>query len=253
MRERALAARDAVAPGAPDPLVGAMIEVPAAALNARAIARASDFLSIGTNDLVQYTLAADRQDPAVAGLAVAHHPAVIRLIARVVSAAHAAGIPVDVCGEAGGDPELLPLLVGLGVDELSVSPSRLAATRRMVRVDLAPARPDRRHGGARRRPRRTRSRRSRGPSSTRAQARRSRSSAIASSASDASAPAVDDRDLGAARRAQAEHLEDALRVGRLGARGERDDAAYWAAARISAPAGRACRSTPSGRRTVRCT
>jgi phosphoenolpyruvate-protein kinase (PTS system EI component) len=110
-----------------------MIEVPAAALNARAIARACDFLSIGTNDLVQYTLAADRQDPAVASLAVAHHPAVIRLIARVVSAAHAAGIPVDICGEAGGDPELLPLLVGLGVDELSVSPSRLAATRRMVR------------------------------------------------------------------------------------------------------------------------
>ena len=105
-----------------------MIEVPAAALNARAIARVSDFLSIGTNDLVQYTLAADRQNPAVAGLAVAHHPAVIRLIARVVSAAHAAGIPVDVCGEAGGDAELLPLLVGLGVDELSVSPSRLAAT-----------------------------------------------------------------------------------------------------------------------------
>jgi len=133
VRERALLARDAVAPGAPDPLVGAMIEVPAAALNARAIARASDFLSIGTNDLVQYTLAANRQDPAVAGLAVAHHPAVIRLIARVVSAAHAAGIPVDVCGEAGGDPELLPLLVGLGVDELSVSPSRLPATRRMVR------------------------------------------------------------------------------------------------------------------------
>jgi phosphocarrier protein FPr/phosphocarrier protein len=133
VREAAHRARDIVAPGAPDPLVGAMIEVPAAALNARAIAKVSDFLSIGTNDLVQYTLAADRQDPAVASLAVAHHPAVIRLIARVVSAAHGAGIPVDVCGEAGGDPELLPLLVGLGVDELSVSPSRLAATRRMIR------------------------------------------------------------------------------------------------------------------------
>ena len=127
-----------------------MIEVPAAALNARAIARACDFLSIGTNDLVQYTLAADRQDPAVAGLAVAHHPAVIRLIARVVSAAHAAGIPVDVCGEAGGDPELLPLLVGLGVDELSVSPSRLAATRRMIRsISLQRARIAA-HRGARR-------------------------------------------------------------------------------------------------------
>ena len=133
VRQAAHRARDVVAPGAPDPLIGAMIEVPAAALNARAIAKLSDFLSIGTNDLVQYTLAADRQDPVVAGLAVAHHPAVIRLIARVVSAAHAAGIPVDVCGEAGGDAELLPLLVGLGVDELSVSPSRLAATRRMIR------------------------------------------------------------------------------------------------------------------------
>ena len=133
VRQAAHRARDVVAPGAPDPLVGAMIEVPAAALNARAIAKVSDFLSIGTNDLVQYTLAADRQDPVVAALAVAHHPAVIRLIARVVSAAHAAGIPVDVCGEAGGDAELLPLLVGLGVDELSVSPSRLAATRRMIR------------------------------------------------------------------------------------------------------------------------
>ena len=95
-----------------------MIEVPAAALNAHAIARRCDFLSIGTNDLVQYTLAADREDPRVAERAVAYHPAVVRLISRVVTAAHAAGIPVDVCGEAAGDAELLPLLVGLGVDEI---------------------------------------------------------------------------------------------------------------------------------------
>ena len=132
---RALAnrARDAVAPKAPDPLVGAMIEVPAAALNAHPIAACCDFLSIGTNDLVQYTLAADRQNPDVAERAVAYHPAVIRLIARVVAAARTAGIPVDVCGEAAGDAEILPLLVGLGVDEVSVSPARIAGTRRMIR------------------------------------------------------------------------------------------------------------------------
>jgi multiphosphoryl transfer protein len=132
VREIALAARDAATPGAPDPLIGAMIEVPAAALMARTIAGHCDFLSIGTNDLTQYTLAADRQNPGIAG-AVAHHPAVLRLIARTISAAHAAGILVDVCGEAGGDPELLPLLVALGVDELSVSPARIAQTRRYVR------------------------------------------------------------------------------------------------------------------------
>jgi phosphoenolpyruvate-protein phosphotransferase len=132
VREIACAARDAVTPGAPDPLVGAMIEVPAAALMARTIAAHCDFLSIGTNDLTQYTLAADRENPGIGGF-VAHHPAVLRLIARTISAAHAAGILVDVCGEAGGDPELLPLLVALGIDELSVSPARIAQTRRYVR------------------------------------------------------------------------------------------------------------------------
>jgi phosphoenolpyruvate-protein phosphotransferase len=132
VRTIALAARDAVAPGTPDPLVGAMIEVPAAALMARTLASHCDFLSIGTNDLTQYTLAADRQNPGIAGT-VAYHPAVLRLIARTIAAAHSAGILVDVCGEAGGDPELLPLLVALGVDELSVSPARIAQTRRYVR------------------------------------------------------------------------------------------------------------------------
>jgi phosphoenolpyruvate-protein phosphotransferase len=133
VREIAHIARDEIDPGAPDPLVGAMVEIPAAALNAAAIARRCDFLSVGTNDLIQYTLATDRQDPASASRAVAHHPAVLRLIARTVTAAHSAGIPVDVCGEAAGDPETLPLLVGLGVDELSVSPARIAPTRRMIR------------------------------------------------------------------------------------------------------------------------
>jgi phosphoenolpyruvate-protein kinase (PTS system EI component) len=132
VRAIALTARDAVAAGAPDPLIGAMIEVPAAALMARRIAEHCDFLSVGTNDLTQYTLAADRQNSGIAGT-VAHHPAVLRLIARTISAAHSAGILIDVCGEAAGDPELLPLLVALGVDELSVSPARIAGTRRYVR------------------------------------------------------------------------------------------------------------------------
>ena len=82
VREIARAARDDIVPGGPDPLVGAMIEIPAAALNASAIARRCDFLSVGTNDLIQYTLATDRQDPAAAARAVAYHPAVLRLIAR---------------------------------------------------------------------------------------------------------------------------------------------------------------------------
>ena len=133
VRELVGAARADVAPDAPEPLLGAMIEVPAAALNAHAIAAVCDFFSIGTNDLVQYTLAADRENPEVAERAVAYHPAVLRLIARTVTAAHSAGIPADVCGEAAGDRQTLPLLVGLGVDELSVSPARLAATRRMIR------------------------------------------------------------------------------------------------------------------------
>jgi phosphoenolpyruvate-protein phosphotransferase len=133
VRDLVLLARADVAPEAPEPLVGAMIEVPAAALNAHAIARVCDFLSIGTNDLVQYTLAADRENAGVAERAVAYHPAVLRLVARSVTAAHSVGIPCDVCGEAAGDRQTLPLFVGLGVDELSVSPARLAPTRRMIR------------------------------------------------------------------------------------------------------------------------
>ena len=104
VREVVHAARDAVAPGAPDPLVGAMIEVPAAALTAHSLARTCDFLSIGTNDLVQYT---HGRRPAGSGGRRPRRrppPGGVRLIARVVTAAHAAGIPVDVCGEAAGDP-----------------------------------------------------------------------------------------------------------------------------------------------------
>ena len=108
-------------------LLGVMIEVPAAALVADGLAAVADFFSIGTNDLVQYTLAADRINPALAELATPLQPAVLRLIAGVVTAAQARGRHVAVCGEAAADPEMIPLLVGLGVEELSVAPSSVGA------------------------------------------------------------------------------------------------------------------------------
>ncbi|HET7726178.1 MAG TPA: phosphoenolpyruvate--protein phosphotransferase [Candidatus Limnocylindrales bacterium] len=113
--------------------VGVMIEVPSAAIMADALAPAADFFSIGTNDLVQYTLAADRTNPDLVDLATAFQPSVLRLIDGVVRAARAAGGHVAVCGEAAADPALIPLLVGLGVDQLSVTPSAI----RTVRARLA--------------------------------------------------------------------------------------------------------------------
>jgi phosphoenolpyruvate-protein phosphotransferase len=118
--------------GDSDATVGAMIETPAAARRAAEIAAEADFLSIGTNDLVQYTLELDRGRP-VASAATAAEPIVLRLIAQVVDAAHAAGKTVEVCGEAAGEPAVAALLVGLGVDELSVAPARLDELRETVR------------------------------------------------------------------------------------------------------------------------
>ena len=109
-----------------------MIEVPAAAIVADGLAEVADFFSIGTNDLVQYTLAADRVNPALAELATPLQPAVLRLIAGVVAAARPHGRHVAVCGEAAADPEMIPLLVGLGVDELSVAPGWVAAVGQQV-------------------------------------------------------------------------------------------------------------------------
>lgn len=116
----------------PDVSVGAMIETPAAAGRAAEIAAEADFLSIGTNDLVQYTLGLDRERP-VASAATAAEPIVLRLIAQVVDAAHAAGKTVEVCGEAAGEMAVAALLIGLGVDELSVAPARLDELRETVR------------------------------------------------------------------------------------------------------------------------
>jgi phosphoenolpyruvate-protein phosphotransferase len=122
------------------PQLGAMIETPEAAARADEIAAEADFLSIGTNDMVQYTLGLDRERP-LATVQAAADPAVLRCIGQVVAAARKRGLAVEVCGEAAGEPELVALLVGLGVDELSVSPARLDEVRATIRgVSAADAR-----------------------------------------------------------------------------------------------------------------
>jgi phosphoenolpyruvate-protein phosphotransferase/dihydroxyacetone kinase phosphotransfer subunit len=110
-------------------VTGIMVEVPSAAIIAAELARMVDFFSIGTNDLTQYTMAADRSNPALAYLQDARHPAVLRLIAEIVAGADQAGIPVAVCGELAGDPIGAMILVGLGVDELSADAGSLDSVR----------------------------------------------------------------------------------------------------------------------------
>jgi phosphocarrier protein FPr len=113
--------------------VGIMVEVPAAALSAEHLAAEVDFISIGTNDLTQYALAADRGDPAVAGLLDPLHPAVLRLIERTATAAAAHRRAVAICGELAADADAIPLLIGLGVGELSVSAPALPFVKAAVR------------------------------------------------------------------------------------------------------------------------
>ena len=113
------------------PLVAAMVEVPAAAVMSDRIAHEVGMFSIGTNDLTSFQLGIDRTRP---GGAPAHHPAVLRLISDTVAAARTAGIPVEVCGEAASNPVVMPLLVGLGVDELSVGAAAVARVRAWVRA-----------------------------------------------------------------------------------------------------------------------
>ncbi len=120
--------------GAGEVEVGAMVEVPAAALAAAALASQVNFLSIGTNDLVQYTMAAERGNAGVARLSDPVHPAVLRLVAAVTEAAARHACRVAVCGEAASDPAAIPLLVGLGVDELSVAPGRVPLVKEAVRA-----------------------------------------------------------------------------------------------------------------------
>lgn len=113
--------------------LGIMIEVPAAAVAADVLCREAEFLSIGTNDLIQYALAVDRGDDAVAELYQPLHPAILRMVRFVVRTADARGLPVSLCGEMAADPGLAELLVGLGLRELSVPPRSVAPIREAVR------------------------------------------------------------------------------------------------------------------------
>jgi len=113
--------------------IGAMIEVPSAAILADQLVKELDFLSIGTNDLTQYTLAVDRDNDMVSALYQPLDPAVLRLIGNVSEAARAAGKPVAVCGEMAGDPRYIPLLVGMGLKDLSMNPISLLEAKMVVR------------------------------------------------------------------------------------------------------------------------
>jgi phosphotransferase system enzyme I (PtsI) len=117
--------------------VGIMIETPAAVMMTEELAQEVDFFSIGTNDLTQYTLAIDRQNPALDNFYDAHHPAVLKMIQMTVENGHKGGAWVGICGELGADTTLTETFLRMGVDELSVSPSRILAVRDAIRkVDL---------------------------------------------------------------------------------------------------------------------
>ena len=117
--------------------VGGMIEVPAAALSLGTFMRKLDFISIGTNDLIQYTLAIDRSDDHVAHLYDPLHPAVLNLVSHIIRGAHRAGKPVAVCGEMAGDVRLTRLLLGLGLRQFSMHPAHLLHVKqRVLKSDL---------------------------------------------------------------------------------------------------------------------
>jgi phosphotransferase system enzyme I (PtsI) len=113
--------------------LGAMIEVPSAAVMARDLAREVDFMAIGTNDLIQYSLAVDRSNNLVADLYKPTHPAVLRLISEVISAGNAENVDVSMCGEMAADPLMVPVLVGLGLEKFSMNPHALPVVRALIR------------------------------------------------------------------------------------------------------------------------
>lgn len=109
-----------------------MVEIPATALSLELFMRKLDFLSIGTNDLIQYTLAIDRTDETVAHLFDPLHPAIIRLLAQIIQNAGKAGIPVSICGEMAGDSEYTRLLLGMGLRQFSMYPAQLLTVKREI-------------------------------------------------------------------------------------------------------------------------
>ena len=113
--------------------VGTMIEVPSAAMTADILAKRSDFFSIGTNDLVQYTIAVDRGNERVSYLAQSAHPAILRFLKNTIDAAHSRGIKAAMCGELAGDPGFTVLLLGLGLDELSMAASSIPLVKQIIR------------------------------------------------------------------------------------------------------------------------
>ena len=115
-----------------------MIETPAAVLISDELAKEVDFFSIGTNDLTQYTLACDRQNAAIEKIADTHHPAVLKAIQMTIENGHKGGAWVGICGELGADTTLTETFLRMGIDELSVSPSRILTVREAIRkVDLS--------------------------------------------------------------------------------------------------------------------
>lgn len=113
--------------------MGIMVEIPSTAVMAEAFAEECDFFSIGTNDLIQYTLAVDRGNDRVSQLYSFYHPSVLRLIRHAIEGAHEKGILCGMCGEAAGDKKMIPLLIGLGLDEFSMSPGSLLDARKLIR------------------------------------------------------------------------------------------------------------------------
>jgi Phosphoenolpyruvate-protein kinase (PTS system EI component in bacteria) len=113
--------------------LGAMVEVPSAAVMARELAQEVDFFSIGTNDLIQYSLAVDRANELVSYLYQPSHPAILRMIRDVILAGEAEGIEVAMCGETAADPLMVPLLVGLGLKRFSMNPQAVPVIRHLVR------------------------------------------------------------------------------------------------------------------------